>query len=393
MTELRDRFRDIDSLEVPDVLARARALGPKPPVEHPSPRGRRIATAALALSISAAALVFVSNVFEPVIDPAPATPEPAPEPVSCRWSRTEIEMPRDPIRHGIDVAGSSFDDLWVGGSKNTGESTLLMHYDGAAWQQVDLPGGVSWFSDIAAPGPDDLWLLGSGAVFRFDGSSWTRADLPAGADPSGGILEVVSPDDAWVTTLAADSGAPAILHWNGAEWSWSYRAQGNSAPVPSELVAVSAWGPDDVWAAGSTGKEPVALHWDGTSWTTVPFGDLKVSPARMTPFGLAAVGPDEALMTVQQGVLVWNGTRWVDTGLDAKDTYSLPTRMVGGASAAWATIWLDHIAHWDGETWDLEPIGAGRAAYGMTLVEGSAVFVGDHYATTPRQGYLVRVDC
>ena len=38
MTDIRDRLRSLDELDVPDVYARARALGPKEPHE-PRPSG------------------------------------------------------------------------------------------------------------------------------------------------------------------------------------------------------------------------------------------------------------------------------------------------------------------------------------------------------------------
>jgi DNA-directed RNA polymerase specialized sigma24 family protein len=41
MSDLRERFRALDTLDVPDVMSRARLMGPKPPEPDPTPPFRR----------------------------------------------------------------------------------------------------------------------------------------------------------------------------------------------------------------------------------------------------------------------------------------------------------------------------------------------------------------
>jgi Tol biopolymer transport system component len=80
MTDLRDRLRDLDGLDVPDIISRARELGPRPFLEPPSPGGRRIVTAVFALLLSAAAIVNVIRVLEPATTPNTASPTPTASP-------------------------------------------------------------------------------------------------------------------------------------------------------------------------------------------------------------------------------------------------------------------------------------------------------------------------
>src|SRR5947209_19905388 len=54
VTDIHDRFRSLDDLHVPDVFARARALGPKEPQEPPPSAARRIGVILLATLVAAA---------------------------------------------------------------------------------------------------------------------------------------------------------------------------------------------------------------------------------------------------------------------------------------------------------------------------------------------------
>ena len=54
MTEFQDRFHDLDGLDVPDVYARARAIGPKEPQEPRPSAARRMGVILLASLVAAA---------------------------------------------------------------------------------------------------------------------------------------------------------------------------------------------------------------------------------------------------------------------------------------------------------------------------------------------------
>ena len=85
----------------------------------------------------------------------------------------------------------------------------------------------------------------------------------------GDILNAISaagPDDIWAVGTATVPNTVVTLHWDGSNWS----------PFTNELAAVAldditVSGPDDAWAVG-TGPDvgPLTAHWDGQSWRAVP---------------------------------------------------------------------------------------------------------------------------
>ena len=64
------------------------------------------------------------------------------------------------------------------------------------------------------------------------------------------------------------------LHWDGTSWSLIPSPDpGGGDAGASQLFAVSAVSPTDVWAVGLyTGDiaiDTLILHWDGTAWSQV----------------------------------------------------------------------------------------------------------------------------
>ena len=396
MTDLRDRLRDLDGLDVPDVFDRAQRIGPKTPMDiEPGPGpARRAAIAAFALIFADVTIAYATRAFDRQIRPAPATPT-SPPSTTCAWTKTTLAVPFLGTHRSATrlVAGTSRDDLWVMGSKRPWIDQVLVHYDGERWTKVTLPQDLvnAYSGAMEAPAPNDLWLLTTNGVARFDGSTWTRTTFPGLGDLDSTTselldLEVVSPDDAWVTgnvyDAATETWGAVIYHWNGVAWNESYGGSAG-AGAASRLVAISAWAPDDVWAAGVTSEQrrgrAVALHWDGTTWTARVVHGRR--PASITEFGLVAVGPDDALMTVKAGVLHWDGGPWTDSGFQAPSAIDVPLSMGRGAAGdVWAKVWNTSVARWDGESWELRgldsPLLHAFYSYGLATVEGSAVFAG-----------------
>lgn len=78
MSELRERFRALEELEVPDVLSRARSLGPRRPDREPAPRKQRVGTYVLAAVIAILAAIAVARALDqprrPADEPSPTPP-------------------------------------------------------------------------------------------------------------------------------------------------------------------------------------------------------------------------------------------------------------------------------------------------------------------------------
>ncbi len=79
MTDTRDRFRSLDDLNVPDVYARARAIGPKEPQEPRPPAARRAGVILLASLVAAAGFGLLLRARD-VDHGAPATSQPTATP-------------------------------------------------------------------------------------------------------------------------------------------------------------------------------------------------------------------------------------------------------------------------------------------------------------------------
>jgi hypothetical protein len=78
MPDLRDRFRTLDALDVPDVMARAVLIGAKPPSpDLEPPRRGRASAVVVGVIVGVAAIVFVMRAFQPSA-PAPAVQFPSP---------------------------------------------------------------------------------------------------------------------------------------------------------------------------------------------------------------------------------------------------------------------------------------------------------------------------
>jgi hypothetical protein len=112
---------------------------------------------------------------------------------------------------------------------------------------------------------------------------------------------------------------PLALHWNGTAWS------SVTVPLPADansnttLNAISADGPDDVWAVGtflSSATEQFqnfTIHFNGTAWAVVPmpvtgtFSGIQAnSPTDVWAVGTQSVGSGGSATLIAH----FNGTSW-----------------------------------------------------------------------------------
>jgi hypothetical protein len=158
-----------------------------------------------------------------------------------------------------------------------------------------------------APGPDDVWAMGSHVVGpaatpiarHWDGAAWTTAklDLPEGPVSISSIYDAKAfgPDDVWAvgSWMGED---PFVQHWDGRAW----RAVEMPKIAGSEriLTGIDGTGPDDIWIVGQRNDQSqergVVLHFDGSQWSGVP-----------APPG-AAVLHDVAMLGTQPTVAGWS---------------------------------------------------------------------------------------
>jgi hypothetical protein len=175
----------------------------------------------------------------------------------------------------------------------------LLHWDGAAWTDVDFAGAISPsdLTSVWGSSRDDLWLGDSsnGRVFRWNGTAWST-----------GITQVTSVNDLWGVAGGPvyAGGVFGIARWSGTAWT-----DISDSSVASEASGVWGAAADDVWAVGDFTN---LAHWDGAKWTdTVPANNDNFNDSHQGVWGTAA---DDVWAVGDSGAIShWNGTAWSQT--------------------------------------------------------------------------------
>lgn len=164
---------------------------------------------------------------------------------------------------------------------------LIMRDRGAGWVQVPAPDGDATSTELSAVfarAADDAWAAGSqvrpdgrrtGLLLHWDGAGWQEQSLPATADPVTFLASVSAsgPDDVWAVgrgcldATLLESCHPLALHLTGGAWA-VVPADGEE----SELTEVIVFSPSDTWVIGYTGDSSLnetdyAEHWNGKVFT------------------------------------------------------------------------------------------------------------------------------
>jgi hypothetical protein len=180
-----------------------------------------------------------------------------------------------------------------------------------------------------------------------EGLTWARAE----------DVVVIEPNDAWAVGLVAhetdDPATTRIIetwtaHWDGS--AWRHVRSPSFGDWGSELLAVDAAGPDDVWAVGVISNvdpsisKPLVLHFDGVRWSRSSIPDARGSDAL-----------NDVVVTAEDDVLVggwhigerqrpatfrWNGSAWSASSsppVAPEDGQSLIESMDGSGHRTWLT--------------------------------------------------------
>jgi hypothetical protein len=308
--------------------------------------------------------------------PAIAPPTSSPRPAACAGTEWRQVASNASGASGLAaVVAGARSDAWAVGSA-PGNRTLIEHWDGQTWSPVPSanPGAAQGLRGVAQAGPNQAWAVGY--------------EEPPDGSPNIALIE----------------------QWNGQ--GWSVVSTGSSTPG-SELNAVAALSPSDVWAVGQSqagGSNPTTStsaasrpsgpvpsppssfgalieHWDGGHWSTLTSPNPDHSSQILS--GIAGSGPSDVWAVGSsnhssgQAILIehWNGSGWSimptnGTGslsavaaLSPSDAWAVGTSVSGGAL----------IEHWDGRAWtQAEPaqVGAvsGSRLYGVTAIASNDVW-------------------
>lgn len=342
-------------------------------------------------------------------------------PVTLHWNGSAWQnVPVPSVGNGsarlFAIEGETANDVWaVGEAGCTNYSNciqigpLVLHWEGTQWRLASAPTlGSLHAIDIAGGG--NIWGAGNHSdpwITHWDGASW--AEVPSGLiGQSSNYLhgiEAVSANDIWAVggyhkARHIEAGTEVIRtlvqHWDGADWSIvgsPNEHPTNSGYQSNILNAVSATGPNDVWAVGAIGYSPYVAgdgrfhlrfkkglieHWDGSSWSTVPVpAEAMVDGAELVDVEAIAandvwavgwIGDRQSSPYHYPLLLHWDGANWssVTTPLTQGGLQGISAT---SANNVWVVGWdVNHTGgattlHWDGTTWSFT--GAG------TVPEGS----------------------
>lgn len=162
--------------------------------------------------------------------------------------------------------------VWVYGFSATdvfavGLDGAAVRWDGATWSALDTGTdedlwGVFGFSN------DDLWVVGGDAdvgdplILHWDGAAFSEVELPAEQNPRGAttLFKVWGIEDQlWIVGQKG-----TLLQRQGDEWVF----QSGGAEANQDFVSLDGWSATDVVVVGGRGNARVAT-WDGAAWTTL----------------------------------------------------------------------------------------------------------------------------
>lgn len=200
----------------------------------------------------------------------------------------------------LSIWGTSATDVWaVGGPRGNGFDTLVLHFDGAVWHQLE-PGGMDTYWWVYGTGPSDVWMVGeSGRITHYDGSAFKEYPRVTTATLFG--VWAASPTDAWAVGGTPEGGTAApndlLFHWDGAAWTPS--------PLPKALgrTLFKVWGTgsDNLYIVGEAGT---VWHRVGATWTQ------ETAPAHGTLLTVFGCSASEVYAVGGRDVLLSNGAAW-----------------------------------------------------------------------------------
>lgn len=250
------------------------------------------------------------------------------------WSQVPSPDPSVPylINYLFGIAAQSPKSVWAVGNYavSTGQSTLILHWDGSSWSQVTGPNPLQYnYLQAVATYKSSTWAVGNSNEQTFtvqrQGSNWIQSAspiVPRLAFLPG--LAMASGRDGWAVGFdnTFQVQESLILHWNGSAWS---KVASPRPAVDGNLNSVAATSATNAWAVGShinrTYSPPqptMILHWNGKAWREVtspsPHGkgatDILNGVAATSRSDAWAVGTWATSRNSGAMILHWNGKSW-----------------------------------------------------------------------------------
>jgi hypothetical protein len=260
-----------------------------------------------------------------------------------------------PIGTGLPVAiwGTSASDVWVVAITSDAQNTQLSwmrHWDGVSWSQpVNFAGNVQ---AIWGDAPTNYWAVtNGGGAYHWTGSSWGSVQTVI----SGAVFSQIWGNN--TTNIWALAGNQ-MARGNGLNvWDVTTRSDFTASPL-----SISGRASGQMFSGGAQPSGmPAVLHWDGTQYSVTPLG---ASGDCGAVAGVWA-GPDDAWAIANVyansclfgGVSnVWkrpNGGTWalvgpLPTGGANRGLFGTSNRDLYAIGSSGGTVALHH---YDGATW------------------------------------------
>jgi len=245
---------------------------------------------------------------------------------------------------------------------------------GATFVKMASPTKLA-LEDVWVGEPKNVYVVGSGGMWRFDGKAWSKEVLPAG---------VTQVDAVWGTgsgnVFAVAS--PNILHYNGSKWT-------KKTPVfGASLRAVWGSGPKNVLVIGNdwfkVGGKGIALRYNGATWTKekVPTYEYLYDVWVDKSGEAFAVGGSP--FSKSTTILRYSKSKW--TSMMSAGVWALTTVWGSGPSDVFAAGTTGGgsnpgtVLHFNGVSW--------KALTGIPAPSGNSFY--DIWGTGPSNVYLVR---
>src|SRR5580658_2673828 len=197
------------------------------------------------------------------------------------WSQVTIPDPDFTPGTNDSISASSASDIWVVGSTlntTTGQSVPeALHFNGTAWSVVAMPQAGTNASTIGAVtdiSATDAWAVGedigttsavggSTLIEHWNGAAWSIVPSPTpGADPGLTGVAARGPNDVYavgdnVPSINGGTVQGMILRWNGSAWSVDTDPTvGSYSPL---FAAAAVAGAANEWAVGTLSNSSLIL--------------------------------------------------------------------------------------------------------------------------------------
>jgi len=248
------------------------------------------------------------------------------------------------------VYASSSTSVWAVGEGPGGSGTVLYH-DGSTWTRRYLTGGCL---NAVSGRYGRVWAVGDGGtIWNYRTGSWIGQNSHTSRDLRG--VCALDHSHAWAvgahgTALRTDDG--------GVTWTLQNTVTGTA------FHAVSATGPDTVWAVGDRG---LIGTYDGSVWRNE-------HPTEKRLNGVAALDAEHVWVVGQSGTILFDLGCWED------QTRLGGLRAVSAADAdhVWAVGEQGKALFYDGASWARQPTGTTEDLLSVFAVSpGRAWAVGD----------------